>query len=229
MMQHLLLLHGAIGAKDQLQPLADELSNNYIIHTLNFSGHGGKPFPLSDFSIGVFADDVIAYLEKNNISKTNIFGYSMGGYVALYLARHLPVLVNRIITLATKFHWDPAIAAKEAGMLNADLIEEKIPAFAEQLQQRHYPNDWKIVLQKTKQLLLQLGQKNELRLEDYKAIATSGLLLLGDMDKMVSKEETQEVGDALPNGRFQLLENVQHPIEKTDIKILSSVIHQFLG
>jgi esterase/lipase len=39
-MQHLLLLHGAIGAKDQLQPLADELKDNYFIHTLNFSGYG---------------------------------------------------------------------------------------------------------------------------------------------------------------------------------------------
>ena len=82
-MQHLLLLHGAIGAKDQLQPLADELSNDYITHTLNFSGHGGKPFPLSDFSIGVFADDVITYLEKNNISKTNIFGLQHGRLCSL--------------------------------------------------------------------------------------------------------------------------------------------------
>lgn len=227
-MQHLLLLHGAIGAKDQLQPLADELSNDYIIHTLNFSGHGGNPFPISDFSIPGFADEVINYLQENNIHQANIFGYSMGGYVAFYLARHLPRLVNRIITLATKFHWNADIAAKEAAMLNADAIEKKVPAFADQLRQRHYPNDWKILLQKTEQLLLQLGQKSELSPEDYKAIATSGLLLLGDKDKMVSQEETQQVAAALSNGRFLLLENVAHPIEKTDAKMLAAVITDFL-
>lgn len=228
-MQHLLLLHGAIGAKDQLQPLADELSDYYIIHTLNFSGHGGEPFPANDFSIPVFARNVMAYLEKNNIRQTNIFGYSMGGYTALYLARHSPMLVNRIITLATKFHWDPTIATKETAMLNADTIEEKVPVFAKQLQQRHYPNDWKIVLQKTKQLLVQLGDKNNLQLNDYQTILTPSLLLLGDKDKMVTPEETAQVEKALPNGKFQLLENTPHALEKVDVKMLGNIAHRFLG
>ncbi|WP_276503390.1 alpha/beta fold hydrolase [Terrimonas pollutisoli] len=228
-MQHLLLLHGAIGAKDQLQSLADELSDYYIIHTLNFSGHGGEPFHASDFSIPVFAGDVVTYLKENNIRQTNIFGYSMGGYVALYLVRHSPILVNRVITLATKFQWNPGIATKEAAMLNADTIEEKVPAFAEQLQQRHYPNDWKIVLQKTKQLLVQLGDKNDLQLNDYQTILTPSLLLLGDKDKMVTPEETAQVEQALPNGKFQLLENTPHPLEKVDVKMLGNIIHQFLG
>lgn len=228
-MQHLLLLHGAIGAKDQLQLLADELSDYYIIHTLNFSGHGGEPFPVNDFSIPVFAGDVIAYLEKNNIRHTNIFGYSMGGYVALYLARHSPALVRRIITLATKFQWNPDIAAKETAMLNADTIEEKVPAFAKQLQQRHYPIDWKIVLQKTKQLLVQLGEKNDLQLNDYQTILTPSLLLLGDKDKMVTPEETAQVEKALPNGKFQLLENTPHALEKVDVNMLGDIVHQFLN
>ena len=77
-MQHLLLLHGAIGAKDQLQLLADELSDYYIIHTLNFSGHGGEPFTAGDFSIPVFAEDVMAYLEKKQYSPHEYFRLQHG-------------------------------------------------------------------------------------------------------------------------------------------------------
>ena len=153
----------------------------------------------------------------------------MGGYVALYLARHSPALVRRIITLATKFQWNPDIAAKETAMLNADTIEEKVPAFAKQLQQRHYPNDWKIVLQKTKQLLIQLGDKNDLQLNDYQTILTPSLLLLGDKDKMVTPEETAQVEKALPNGKFQLLENTPHALEKVDVNMLGDIVHQFLN
>ena len=50
-MKNIVLLHGAIGAKDQLQPLADLLKNDFIVHVFNFSGHGGKPFAEEHFSI----------------------------------------------------------------------------------------------------------------------------------------------------------------------------------
>ncbi|CAF3356859.1 unnamed protein product, partial [Rotaria sp. Silwood2] len=37
------------------------------------------------FSIELFADDVVTYLEKNNLENIDVFGYSMGGYVAFSL------------------------------------------------------------------------------------------------------------------------------------------------
>ena len=75
-MEHLLLLHGAIGAKDQLQPLAKELSEHYIVHSINFSGHGGTDFPNEPFSIQLFANEVLQYLLQNDITQTNIFVYT---------------------------------------------------------------------------------------------------------------------------------------------------------
>ncbi len=40
-MKDLLLLHGALGAKSQFDKLADLLCTTYIVHALNFEGHGG--------------------------------------------------------------------------------------------------------------------------------------------------------------------------------------------
>src|SRR5262245_29236835 len=142
-MEHLLMLHGAIGAKDQLEPLAAGLRDTYLVHAINFSGHGGASFPDNGFSISRFAQDAISYIQQNNIKSVNIFGYSMGGYVAVFLARHYPQLTSRIITLATKFHWDQTIAANEIQMLDSNRIVEKIPSFAKTLEKRHFPNDWK--------------------------------------------------------------------------------------
>src|SRR6218665_691823 len=165
-MQHMLLLHGAIGAKDQLLPLAEKLSGPFTVHTLSFSGHGGEAMP-DAFSMQLFANDVLNYLEKNNIPKISIFGYSMGGYVALYLAKHHPEKVEKIFTLATKFLWTPEIAAKEIKMLDAEKIAEKIPAFAQILEKRHTPNNWKVVLQKTAAMMMEMGASNPLQLSDF--------------------------------------------------------------
>jgi esterase/lipase len=226
-MKNIVLLHGAIGAKDQLQPLADLLKNDFIVHVFNFSGHGGKPFAEEHFSIEAFAAELQEYFLTQEIEQASVFGYSMGGYVALYLAKQQPPLFNKIITLATKFQWDETIVAKEVSMLNTEIILEKVPVFAEQLKQRHAPNDWKLVLNKTKTMLLQMGKENPLHPNDYTTIDQPVLLLLGDNDKMVTREETEAVQKALPNSRFQLMEQTAHPIEKIKNEVLADIIREF--
>jgi pimeloyl-ACP methyl ester carboxylesterase len=227
-MQTLLLLHGAIGAKDQLEPLANAMRDHVETHLLNFSGHGGEPFAAAPFSMALFAEEVLAYLEKKAIPSVNIFGYSMGGYVGMYLARHYPDKVNTLITLATKYHWDKATADKEVKMLDAPAIRRKIPAFADQLQQRHAPNDWETVLEKTKDLLLQLGETNVLTAEDYAAVITPCLILLGDRDKMVTREETVQVYQQLPVAQLGILPGTPHPLEQVDLSLLSLLVNRFL-
>jgi pimeloyl-ACP methyl ester carboxylesterase len=226
-MKNIVLLHGAIGAKDQLQPLAGLLKNDFIVHLFNFNGHGGKPLAQEPFSIKTFATELEEYLSTHKIQHASVFGYSMGGYVALYLAKQKPNLFSEIITLATKFYWDEIVAAKEAAMLNTEIILEKVPLFAEQLKQRHQPNDWKLVLDKTKTMLLQMGKENPLQLNDYAAINQPVLLLLGDNDKMVTSDETEAVQKALPNSSFQLLEQTAHPIEKVNSAVLAEIIREF--
>lgn len=228
-MQDLLLLHGAIGAKDQLQPLAQALKDRYRVHTLNFSGHGGEEFPNEAFSIPLFASEILNYIQEHKIEGASVFGYSMGGYAAMRLAKQYPGLVGMIITLATKFYWDDAIAANEVKMLDAETILQKVPAFAAQLEQRHLPNDWKIVLSKTKDMLLELGRNNCLSLPDYKSIRNPCLLLLGDKDRMVTEEETLAVQQQLPNASFQLIPGTPHPLEQANIPFLASLIGEFIN
>src|SRR5690606_9090336 len=142
--------------------------------------------PQDPFSISLFAADVLAYMDELQLQQVTIFGYSMGGYVALYLALQHPERVTKIVTLATKFHWDEATAAKEVQMLHAEKIEQKLPAFAESLKNRHAPNDWKDVLQRTADMLHSMGTQNPLPTEAYAGVQIPVLLLLGDRDKMVS-------------------------------------------
>lgn len=226
-MQDLLLLHGAIGAKDQLQPLAHALQNKFNVHSFNFSGHGGRPFPSDTFSIPLFSNQILEYLVEHKIPQAYVFGYSMGGYAAMYLAKHYPGKISKLATLATKYHWDESIAAKEVKMLDAATIQEKVPAFAAQLQQRHAPNDWKELLNRTKDLLLSLGKQNALQASDYAGITIPALILVGDRDKMVTMEETINVYKQLPTGKLGILPGTPHPLEQVDINLLKHILIDF--
>jgi pimeloyl-ACP methyl ester carboxylesterase len=229
MQRPVLLLHGAIGASDQLDALGAKLSATYDVHTFDFPGHGGTPMPAAPFSIPSFAAALLNFMQEKGLQEVDIFGYSMGGYVALYLAKYHPTIVNRIITLGTKLHWDEPTAAKEVKMLHPETILQKVPAFAAALERRHQPNDWKEVLHRTASMMLDLGRDNILKEDDFQAINKSILLLLGDRDQMVSFDETVKAYRALPQAQLGILPEVQHPIEKVDLALLEFHIRRFFG
>ena len=225
-MKNIILLHGAIGAKDQLESLAVELKQQgYNVFTLSFSGHGQTPFQVN-FGIEQFALELEQFITINNLDKPTVFGYSMGGYVALYLAKQQPTLLGNIITLGTKFEWSPEISAKEIKMLDSKTIIEKVPKFAEALQKRH-GQDWELLLQKTAEMMLSLGNKNALSLGDFTAIENKVLIGLADKDNIVSLEETTAVYKQLKNGAMYMLPNTKHPIETVDSKLLVELVGRF--
>jgi esterase/lipase len=225
-MKNIILLHGAIGAKDQLEPLAVELKQQgYNVYTLSFSGHGQKSFQ-NNFGIEQFALELEQFIKENNLQQPTVFGYSMGGYVALYLAKQQPALLGNIITLGTKFEWSPEISVKETKMLDSKTILEKVPKFAEALQKRH-GQDWELLLQKTAEMMLSLGNKNALPLSDFAAVENKVLIGLADKDNMVSLEETTTVYKQLKNGAMYMLPNTKHPIETVDSKLLAELVTRF--
>ncbi|MBC7696643.1 MAG: alpha/beta hydrolase, partial [Burkholderiales bacterium] len=156
----------------------------------------------------------------------NVFGYSMGGYVALYLAYMQPTLLGNIITLGTKFEWTPEIAQKETKMLDAKTILEKVPKFAEDLRTRH-GIEWELLLSKTAEMMLSLGTNNVLSLNDYTTIENKILIGLADKDSMVSLAETTAVYKQLKNGAMYMLPNTKHPIETVNVSLLGKIIGEF--
>lgn len=229
-MKPLLLLHGAMGSATQFQPLMHALSDSFVFHAFNFPGHGGVPVGENKFSIEGFAHALLRYMDENNLHQADIFGYSMGGYVATWLAAHHPDRVGKLATLATKFHWDAATAAKEIGMLNPERIQEKLPAFAQTLAGRHAPGDWKKLLGQTAELLQSLGNDRAMKPEDFQSITHKMLIMLGDRDRMVTREETMATYDLLRQGSLCILPDTAHPLEQADISLLAIMLrHHFNG
>jgi pimeloyl-ACP methyl ester carboxylesterase len=213
-MEKLLLLHGALGSQSQFKKLEEALRPYFEVITLDFYGHGSASFSDQPYSIAGFAEQVEKCIEEKNAESVNIFGYSMGGYVALYLALKHPEKVKRIFTLATKFDWTEESATNEVKMLDAEKIEAKVPAFAQDLANRHGAHYWKNVLRKTTDMMLELGREKALTTDMLKQIETRVQVAVGDCDQMVTLAETTEAYKALPNAQLLVLPKTVHPLER---------------
>lgn len=228
MQPNLVLLHGALGSASQFHKLKTFLEPHFRVYDFNFSGHGGKPFPSGKFSIDGFSLEVLQFMEEAELENSAFFGYSMGGYVALNLAAKHPEKVSRIFTLATKFDWKPESAQKEIRQLNPEKIREKIPAFAQLLEERHKPNLWEDVVEKTAQLLFDLGENPPINEAVLQQIQLPVCIGIGEEDNMVTLSESENAAALLPNGSLKRLAGFKHPLEQTDPEVLAQAIRAFM-
>ena len=222
-MKKLILLHGALGSASMFDGLTEKLKGNFEVYAFNFSGHGGGPINEEGFGIEVFAEELKAFIINNKLEKADIFGYSMGGYVALYLAASQPNLIGKIVTLGTKLAWTAEGAEEETARLNPELIKEKVPKYAALLKEQ-----WKQVIWQTAGMMLELGDEPLLTMENLPLVTNEVTILLGADDIMVSKEESENVATILTNGKFISIPNMPHPLEKLDMGILCENLKSIL-
>jgi pimeloyl-ACP methyl ester carboxylesterase len=226
-MQSLILTHGALGFKGDLENLKIALINEgFDVHTFSFSGHGGQNFE-NEFSIPQFSLELKEFISKNKLVKPSVIGYSMGGYVALNVALKDPSIISKIITLGAKFNWSKEAVDKETRMLVAEIILEKVPVFAKSLEAKH-GNTWKELLSRTAWMMHDISINNYLNAENLKNIHAKVLLGLGDKDQMVTLDETLSVYKALPNANMYMLPATTHPVESLNIPVFISLIRDFL-
>jgi len=213
-MKKLLLLHGALASKNQFDKTLALLSNSFDAEAINFSGHGGSMLNMNGYTFEVFANDILTYLDSNKIKKINLFGFSMGGYAALYFAKLYPERVEKIFALNVKFKWDATSTQKELIKLNAENMLLKVPSFANNLMLLHGMDMWKTVLENTSAMMSNLTKQHFLTDEDFEHFTFPILLGVGDRDLTTSIEETVEVFHKLKNAQMLVMPNTSHTFEK---------------
>jgi pimeloyl-ACP methyl ester carboxylesterase len=226
-MNPVILLHGALGTSDQLKPLAERLDLEQSIHLMDFEGHGSESIPGRPFRMEHFVENVLDFMDQYAIDQADFFGYSMGGYVAMMLAKDHPERVGKIATLGTVLKWSSEVAEREVKFLNTDKIREKVPQFAKELEKRH-PSGWEEVAAKTKDLLLDLGSNPRISDSQWKEIGHKVRIHTGDRDATAGIEQSLDVCKKLPNGELMVLPDTPHPIEKANLNLLTSSLKDFL-
>jgi pimeloyl-ACP methyl ester carboxylesterase len=196
----------------------------HTLQALELQGHGRRSGEPIAFRIESFAEHVASEMARMEPIPTNIFGYSMGGYIALYAAAMgwLPQ-VRLIVTLGTKYAWNAASATKEAEVLDPFRIQQEYPEWAANLGKKH-GTAWKSVVTKTAAMMQVLGESPVLMPSMLQKVPCKVVVLLGSKDKMVSQEESKQLAEDLPDGLFRIMEGMPHPLEQVDVALLVKLL-----
>lgn len=222
-----LVIHGALGSKRQMHFVTDALATyvtGHRVESVELPGHGHTPLPLDRaFTMHTFVAAVHAAITTSGLHRPVVFGYSMGGYVALLLESQYPGLLGGIVTLGTMMHWTPEIAAMAARRLDPVAVRAKVPAFAEQLAERHAEaGGWELLMTRTADLLRGLGDDPPLTNALLTRVHCPVHLLVGARDDTLSFEDAANAAAHLPHARASLLDEVPHPIEKVPLPLILS-------
>src|SRR4030095_14681394 len=82
----LILLHGGLGGVVDFAQLLPSLAENRQVIAVELQGHGHTADIDRPLSYELMADDIAALIEHLAFEKADLFGYSMGGGVALQVA-----------------------------------------------------------------------------------------------------------------------------------------------
>lgn len=179
----LIVIHGAYMTIDAMGSLIPKLADSRQVIAVELQGHG-RTGDLADrpLSYEALADDIDSLMASLNIESADMFGYSLGGGVALQVALRHPERVNKLIIVSASYNsqgWYPEMLAA-ADYITPDLFVGT-PMEAEY--QRLAPNPENFGMLVTKLVGLTKSVQ-EVSPDAIRTIQAPTLVIVGDADNV---------------------------------------------
>ena len=176
----LVLLHGAYMTIDLMGPILPGLAKSRRVIAVEQQGHGRTADIDRPLTYEQMADDTAALARHLEIDDADVFGYSMGGGIALQLAIRHPDLVRRLVVASASFRSDAmhAAAVEMFPSITPELFKGS-PIEEAYLRTAPNPDDFPKLVEKLVRLDTTPFAWSE---DDIRSIAAPTLIVLGDSD-----------------------------------------------
>ncbi len=233
------LLHGGLGTIDMLfGQLLPVLARKRQVIAVELQAHGHTADIDRPMRYETMADDIAALARQLGLPSLDLFGFSLGGGVALQTAIRHPALVRRMVIASTPFRRDGWLPEALAGM--AELTTDNAAALTGSLMHQFYaevaprPQDWPVLVAKLGELLA----RNYDWSDAVAAIKAPTLVLTGDSD-LIRTEQAVEMfrllgGGAagalagLPDAQLAVLPATTHFSMLTRADLIAGIAQPFL-
>lgn len=216
----LLLLHAALQTLESMEPLrklAEPLG--YRMAALDQRGHGRSVNHSNRFGIDLLADDAAALMEHLGFVQPDVVGFSLGGTVAVELARR--GLVSKLVVMASRIQPSP-----DGGRAFApESIQARMPLWVPQLEERHVTTPWRELARSVGLLLTTWPGFSP---ADLAGIGCPTLVVQGEKDQMVPLAQAEELVAAVPGARLQVVPHAGHP-DLLYREVAMRAVAEFLG
>ena len=198
--QPLVLLHGAFSAIDSsFGALIPGLAEGRKVVGFELQGHGRTADIDRPLSNEAMADDVAAAIEQLELGPVDLYGYSMGAFVALLVTLRHPQLVRKLVFMSATY----TMSGVHPGLMEG--LGEMTPEMMygsewheEYMRIAPRPEDFETLF--AKKTAMDQGYQDQ-RDEDIAAIEAPTLVIIGDSD-LVRPEHAVEMFRLLGGGVF---------------------------
>ncbi len=179
----LVLLHGAYGTASMFAPFIPGLSATRQVIVPEMQAHGRTADIDRPIRYETMADDVAALLDHLGIAQADVFGYSMGGGIAIRLAMRHPDRVRKLIAASASATSD-GMYPEMLAMIETITPEvfAEAPFYTEYLEIAPDPDGVPNLVDKLKDLDAQPFAWPD---DEVRAIPAPTLLIFGDSDIII--------------------------------------------
>ncbi len=220
----LVLLHGGLMTIDlNFGPMLEPLAADRQVIAVELQGHGHTADTGRPMTIEAMAGDVVALLDHLGIAAADLFGFSLGGFVAYAVALGAPSRVARLIVAS-------ADAQRPPGRESVPLDEDRMPTPADFQEMRDAydavapdPAHFDEFAARTAATVHECpGWTDELR-----SLRAPTLLVFGDRDFSPLPDVVETFG-LLPNAQLAVLPGTTHVDVTRRHRVLLPLITRFL-
>ncbi|MBE0505572.1 MAG: alpha/beta fold hydrolase [Marinospirillum sp.] len=94
--QPLVVMHGLFGSADNWRGLARRWSDDFSVWSLDLRNHG-RSFHCEGMNYTAQAEDLLYWMDSEDLDKVSLLGHSMGGKLAMEFALRYPSRVEKLI------------------------------------------------------------------------------------------------------------------------------------
>jgi pimeloyl-ACP methyl ester carboxylesterase len=177
----LIMLHGGFGTFDMFAALSPALIHNHQVIGVDLYGHGRTALTDRPINFEQMADDIVGLIQKLELEKADILGYSLGGAVALQTAIRHPERINKLVVISTPFKRTGWHSETQIGM--TAIVPEFLrstPVYDGYVSVAPKPEDFPRFVAKMKEGMSQDYDWTEL----VSALKTPTLIIVGDSDAL---------------------------------------------
>ena len=190
-------------------------------------GHGGREVP-DALKFDEMSEDVVRWLDRERIDRAYLFGYSFGGYLALYLARFYPERVRAVISVIVKHVYDVAAIGHIVHLAGPERVRRNGNPRLAELERMHGTDQWAKVTENTATLFQSFSGGAPLAIDDFRAIRQP-VLLLAAGNSLVPLADSRALAALLPNARLGLFPGSAHPIRNVALATTMRAAKDFIA
>ena len=124
----MILIHGLSDSSVLWVPLMSKLARHYRTIALDLRGHGESEKPDMPYSIQLFSEDLLCFLQRLKLPNAHLLGFSLGAAVAQQFTLDHPDKTSSLILLSPFSYSDPDLR-KNLERLRESVARGGLPAF----------------------------------------------------------------------------------------------------